>query len=546
MSKNKLAVLFVVLFFKSALAADTAQYAQPNTSAPKGGALNLKMGAEPPTLHPIMSQDLYSDNVKAYVLDTLLVRDLNSFEWRSRIANKWEISKDKKVFTFYLRKDVFFHDGKPLTAEDVKFSFDAIFEPKYKAAHLRPYFEGIEKVEIVDPYTIKAHAKDTYFMNFNVIATMYIMPKHIYSDVDKSSKMNRELIGSGPYKLDKFEKGQKIVLKRNEKWFGFNTDEWKGFYNFDQFQYRFVKEENVALEMVKKGDIDLIDFQFPDVFVQKTQGAPWGQSVFKNQVENSSPKMYFYLSFNFRKDLFKDKNVRLAMAHLMNREEMNKKFRYEMSFLATGPTYVQSDYASPNVKPILYDPKKAQELLSKAGWKDSDKDGVLDKTINGKKVDFRFTLIHAAKDREKYWTMYKEDLKKIGIDMEIRLLEWNSFLKLVDEGNFDSMAMGWSGGVEWDPKQIWHSSSAVSGGSNFIAYKNQDVDKLIEKARNELDRNKRVQMLRKVYEMVAADVPYIFMFNDKFDLYANSNKVSKSGSTMKYDIGADLWWSVKP
>ncbi len=522
----------------------TADYAQVNESAPKGGTVWLNMSSEPPTLHPVMSQDIYASKVKGYVLDTLLTRDSNTFEWVSRLAEKWEISKNGKVFTFQLRHGLVFHDGHPVTADDIKFSFDMIFEPQYNAAHLRPYYEGIEKVEALDPYTIRATAKDTYFMNFESIATLDIVPKHIYSDVEKSKKMNRELVGCGPYFLEKFEPGQKIVLKRFEKWYGFSGKQWSGYYNFDQQIYRFVKDENVALEMVKKGDLDYLPFTSPDIYVQKTEGAPWGKTVFKNQVENSSPKGSGFLGFNFRREMFKDKKVRLALAHLMNREEINKKFRYNMSYLATGPSYVQNDSASSKVKPITYNPAKAVALLREAGWKDTEKKGVLRKVIDGKPVEFRFTLIHASKDREKYWTVYREDLKKVGIDMEIRLLEWNSFLKLVDEGNFDMIAMGWSGTVNWDPKQIWHSSSIASGGSNFIAYKNPEVDTLIDKARNEVDRMKRTNMLRKVYEMIAEDVPYIFLFNDRYSLYANSNKVGKAGDTMKYVIGEDTWWSL--
>jgi peptide/nickel transport system substrate-binding protein/microcin C transport system substrate-binding protein len=527
---------------------ETIPYAHANPAAPIGGSITMNMQAEPPSVHPILSQDYYSEIVKGYVLDSLLANDLNTYDWVPRLAEKWEISKDKKVFIFHLRKDATFHDGHPLTAEDVKFSFDAIFDPSYKASHMRPYYESIDKVEVVDPFTVKVTAKDTYFLNFSVVASMYIIPKHIYSDVEKSSKMTRILVGSGPYTLDQFEKGQKLVLKRFDKWYGFSLDPWKGYYNFAQRIYRFIKEDNVALEMLKKGDLDFVEILSPEVYTQKTEGDPWGKTIFKNQIENAYPKNYFYVGFNFRKDLFKDKNVRLALAHLMNREEMNKRFRYGMSLLATGPEYVQSDYASANTKPITYDPAKALELLNKSGWKDPEKKGILQKTINGKVQEFRFTLIHSSKDREKYWTMYREDLKKVGIDMDIRLLEWNPFVKLLDDGNFDAMAMGWGGTIEWDPRQIWHSSSLAPGGSNFIAYKNSDVDKLIDKARNEIDRSKRVQMLHKVYDSIAADVPYIFMFNDRYYLYANSNKIVKptSAPAMKYDVGTDIWWSAKP
>ncbi|RYZ79680.1 MAG: peptide ABC transporter substrate-binding protein, partial [Proteobacteria bacterium] len=358
-------------------------------------------------------------------------------------------------------------------------------------------------------------------------------------------KMNRTLIGSGPYSLDKFDRGNLIVLKKFEKWYGNNDPQWKGMFNFATINMRFYKDENVILERAKKGDLDYIDM-IPETYVKKTEGGPWGKTVIKHKVENAAPKKYNFVGWNFRRELFQSKDVRLALAHLMNREEMNKKFRYNMADLATGPTYIKSDYASKTVKPILFDPKAATELLAKAGWKDTDKDGLLDKTVNGKKNSLRFTLIHPNKDNEKYWTMYKEDLKKVGIEMEIKYLEWNSFLKILDEGNFDAVALAWGGGdITWDPKQIWHSASAVPGGSNFIAYKNPEVDKLIDEARLTVDEKKRKKLLNVVYEKIAADVPYVFMFNDKFEFYANSSKVQMPAESFKYGIGVDYWW-MKP
>lgn len=529
----------------SALMAGPAQAAAINREAPVGGTFTRNIEGEPPTLHPISSSDLYASFVHDYTTDTLAHRNPETNEFDPRLAERWEASKDQKVYTFFLRKDAKFSDGKPVTAADVEFSHKAIFEPAYKAAHLQPYFEGIEKVEVVDDHTVRFTLKDTYFQNFIAMAEMYIIPKHVYGDVEKSKKMTKTVVGAGPYILEKFEKGQRMVLKRNPEWYGFKTDQWKGSYNFNQIILRFVKEEAVSFEMVKKGELDL-ETLTPEYFIKKAEGAPWGQTVFKNKVENRAPKSYGFVGWNFRREIFQDKNVRTALAHLMNRQEMNQKFRYGMSLLATGPTYQQSEYASPKVKPLQFDPKKAGELLSKAGWKDSNKDGVLDKTIGGKRTDFRFALMYANKDTEKYWTLYKEDLKKAGIEMDLKYLEWNSFLKLLDEGNFDAIAMGWSGTFEWDPKQVWHSTNAIPGGSNFIAYKNTEVDKLIDKARMESNKDKRKEMMHKVYELIAADAPYAFLFNDQYVLYANSNKVQKPADTFKYEVGRDYWWSKKP
>src|SRR5690606_15718898 len=120
-----------------------------------------------------------------------------------------------------------------------------------------------------------------------------------------------------------------------------------------------------------------------------------------------------------------------------------------------------------------------------------------------------------AKDFEKYWTLYQEDLKKAGIVMDLKLMEWGTFITVVHEGKFDAVSMAWGGTFEWDPKQIWHSSSTAAGGSNFISYKNPAVDRLIDNARVEADRKKRMVKLRKVYEMIAEDAPYAFLFNNK-------------------------------
>lgn len=507
-----------------------------------GGNFIIDIDTEPPTLNPVTATDVAARVVHEYILSELLSRNVDTYKWEPSIAEKWEISPDNKVFTFYLNKEGKFHDGKPITAEDVKFSFDLIFDDKYNAASLRPYYEGIEKVQVVDAHTVKAFAKDTYFKNFEVMAQLVVVPKHVYVDTEKSVKMNKEVVGAGPYKIEKYDRGQRIIVKRFEDWVGFKYPSNKGQHNFERVTFRFVKDENIQLEMIKKGELDYIGLT-AEAYAKKTEGDPWGKDVLKFKIENLAPKSYGYYGWNQRHDIFSDKNVRKALSHLFNREEINKKFRFGYSALATGPFYIASDYASKKVKPLLFDPKKAGELLKAAGWADTDKNGVLDKVIKGKKTDFRFTLLHANKDSEKYHTLYKEDLKKAGIEMEIKYLEWNSLLKLIDEQKFDVTAMAWGGGdIDPDPKQIWHSASAEKGGSNYIGYKNPKVDALIDKARLENNRDKRIKILQEVHELIADDAPYTFMFNDRFNFYANRARIKKLSDTKKYGLGRTYWW----
>jgi peptide/nickel transport system substrate-binding protein/microcin C transport system substrate-binding protein len=245
-----------------------------------------------------------------------------------------------------------------------------------------------------------------------------------------------------------------------------------------------------------------------------------------------------------RNELFQDKKLRLALSHLFNREEMVKKFLSNMVYLANGPIYVQSEY-NPGNKPIEFNPTLAKKLLAEAGWKDSNKDGVLDKMVNGKLRSLEFDLLYVSKDSEKYFTLFQQDLKNAGVKMNIRQLEWNALLKNVDEGKFDTVAMAWSASVDPDPKQIWHSASIGGGGSNHIAYSNPTVDKLIDEARLIPDRKQRIAKLKKVYQIIADDAPYIFMFNRKYSTYGHSARVNKPSDTFQYDIGTAYWWSGK-
>lgn len=527
------------------IAAVSAQALAPNANAPKGGIINLNFEEEPASIHPITSTDGYAADIHGLACDSLLSRDATTYDFKPRLATSWETSKDGKQYTFKLRDNIFFHDGKPVTAEDVKFTFSAFVDPKLGAAHWKPYFEGITKVEAIDPKTVRFTVKDTYFNNFNIASGTVILPKHIYGDVEKSKKLNRSFVCAGPYKFEKFDRGQILVLKKDPQWFGNTAPEWKGFANFNQINIRFYKDETVQIERIKKGDIDYILWPNPEAFVKKAVGAEWGKKVFKYKAENKVPKGYAFIGWNLRKPLFQDKNVRLALAYLANRNEMNKKFRYGMSDLVSAPIYSSSEYA-PNTKPIEYNPAKARELLTASGWADTDKDGILDKVIDGKKTNFQFTLNYAAKENEKYWTMYKEDLKKAGIIMDLNFLEWNTFIKQTDDGSFDAVTMRWgNGSVDPDPKQIWHSASAEKGGSNFINYKNAEVDKLIDEGRMTLDKPKRIVLLKKAYEKIADDVPYLFLFSDRYQFYATTAKVEKPGDTFIYDIGLDTWW-MKP
>ena len=531
------------------LLAGAAYATEANLKAPQGGVFNYRFELEPQSLHPIKDVDMYNFYFAAYVQDSLCAHNINTWDFDPRLAESWEVSKDGLQFTFTLRKDAYFHNGENVTADDVKFSLEHIREPRLEALDLLPYFEGITKVEVLDKYKIRFTAKEKYFKNLGTLCGLVVFPKSVYHDVAKSAKMLKEVVGAGPYKLERYDKGQMIVVKKFDKWYGFKDPKLKGYYNFETVNFKFTKENNVMAERLKKGEIDFAELWRADDYLDVT-GKPFrpvvqlGKGLAK-AVKNQTPKSYGYIGFNFLDPILKDKSVRLAFAHLVPREEMNKKLFEGLNDLATGPVPVSSKQAAA-VKPIKFDPKEARELLSKAGWADTDKDGILDKVIDGKKTDLKITMIYARKESEKQWTMIKEACKKAGIELELKFLEWNTFVKTVDEKKMQLWAMAWGGGdVEMDPKQIWHSTSNGKGGSNRGSYANPEVDKLIDEGRGELNDAKRGAIFKKAYTLIAEDVPYVFLFNVKYDFYGMSKTVKQPGDTFGYDFGYITWWADK-
>ncbi len=536
--RNHFFFISLVLILSSCTCTNT-----PSIQIKKSETFYNNLSGTPETLHPIKSVDSYSALVRYHVLEGLLVRNLDTYEWEPSLARKWEISPNGKEFTFYLQKNLKWSDGKPLTAYDVKFSLEAYKDSKYGGVHRIPYFENLHTVEVIDNHTVIFKVKNIYFKNFETVATMYIIPEHIYKDPDL--KLSKTVIGSGPYIIEHNIKGKILVLKKNPLWQGQSIPSNKNKWNFKTLVFRFIKSKTNSILRLQRGDIDYTRMD-PESYFKKTNKKPWGVTIEKVKVaQPKKPKSYSFIGLNLKKPLFKDKNVRKALAHLMNRKLMNEKFYFNHFLLTVGPWSSTSIFADPNVKPIDFNPKKAQQLLKMANWKDKNQDGILEKEINGQTVDLSFTVIYSNPDSDKLMTFYQEDLKKAGIKLNLKILDWTSFIRLMGDKNFDAVMLGWGGGsVDVDPKQIWHSSSASKGGSNFISYSNPKVDALIDKGRRQLNRDERIKTFRKVYRLITEDVPYIFIFSSSDVLYGVNKRIYRPKPTFNYSVG-EIYWSLK-
>lgn len=464
-----------------------------------GDWLIRNMPAEPKTLNPVTARDLYEVVVNRNVYEALLRRNNETLELEAELAESYIISDDHLTYTFKLKQGVKFHDGAPMTARDVAFTFERIKDPKVDAAHLRNYFRDIDRVEVIDDYTVRFVCTQPYWKALEVVGTFAIMPQHIFERGDFNSHPNdRHPVGTGPYKFVKWDTGRKIVLERNENYWGKRC-------HLDRVVFKIVTEDTVALQLFKRGELDLLGLS-PEQWVRQA-GSP--------EFEQRARKLTYYLpSFNYigwnmRRPYFQDKRVRRALTELVDRETILQKLLYGLGKIVTGDWYINGPIYDHAIQPWPYNVAEAERLLNESGWVDHDGDGIRDK--DGVPFSFEFLIVPGSTFSDQLATILQEDLKKVGIRMTIRPLEWATFEQQVQDRKFDAVAMGWSLDVEGDPFQLWHSSQAEKG-SNYVGFVNAEADEIIEKGRREFDAEKRRTMYRRLHTILHEEQPYTFMF----------------------------------
>lgn len=447
-------------------------------------------------LNPVLAQDSASSDINGLVFNGLIKynRDLQGFV--GDLAESWEIRPGPEPeITFHLRRGVLWHDGKPFTAEDVKFTFDKIMDEKTQTVR-RSDYELVKKVEVVDPYTFRVSYKQPFSPGLGTWG-IGILPKHLLEKEDiNTSSFNRNPVGTGPFRFVEWVSDEKIVLEANPRYF-------EGRPHLDRIIYRIIPETSLSeMELLTKG----VDYYgvLPHQYRRMSE-IPFLKIY-------SQPSLaYTYIGYNLRNPLFQDKRVRQALTHAIHREEIVQYVLYGFGKVISGPFPSHLWYYNPHVKPLPYDPQKAKKLLAEAGWQDSDGDGVLDK--EGK--PFRFKLItNSGNDiRRDVGVLVQRQLRELGIDVIFETYEWSVFLKnFINAKHFDACILGWSLSPDPDDYMIWHSSQ-IEKGFNFISYVNPEADRLWEEGRKEYDLERRRKIYWRIHELIAEDQPYTFLFS---------------------------------
>lgn len=495
-----------------------------------GDWLVRDLSAEPATLNPITATDAYAGSVNNYIYETLLKRDEKSLQLVPVLADRWDISADHLSYTFYLKKNIKWSDGHRFTAKDVLFSFDRIMDPKVDAAPLRGYYQDIEKVEAPDDYTVRFHYRIPYFLALEMCGGIPIVPAHLFKKGEdfNSSPIGRLPVGTGPYKLISWKTGSEIVLVRNDDYWGEKPA-------IDRIIFKIITDSTVALQVLKQGGLDMMGLD-PVQWARETQNNRFTANFRK--LSYYQPQFSF-IGWNCRRAIFSDKRVRRAMTMLVPRELILEKILFGLGAVVSAPFYINSPDYDKNIKPFPYDPKAALALLKSAGWNYPRGGFVLEK--NGKPFQFEFLIPAGAKLPLQIATILKEELHEIGIEMSIQRLEWAVFLQKINDDDFDGCTLGWALGWENDPYQIWHSSQAVKGGSNFVGFRSAEADKLIMDARQEFDPEKRRKMYYRLEEIIHDEQPYTFLFTTK----ALVTVSKRFQNVVVYPMGlAPLYWWV--
>ncbi len=414
------------------------------------------------------------------------------------------------VIDFFLRPDVRFHDGRQLTAEDVKFTYEAIINPENLSPRT-PDFEPVKQVEIIDPLTVRIIYKRLYSPAIGTWA-MGILPKHLLDsealsqEADRhgqdpahfglrQSDFNRHPVGCGPFVFQEWKSDQYIRLKQNPAY-------WEGPPNYHEYVMRIIPDTLTQEMEFYAGTVDDYNVQphqvsrlSKDERFQHFSGASFG---------------YAYIGYNMRRPPFDDVRVRRALGMAIDTQKIIDFVLYGQGERITGPFAKQTDYYNRDIPPLPYDPKGAEALLNAAGWHRGS-DGYLQK--NGKR--FAFTLItnNGNQLRKAILAIAQDAWKKIGIQVETDLLEWSVFIqKRVNELDFDALILGWSMGINPDLFQIWHSSQTGKFQLNFVGYADPLSDDLILKIRREYDPVRQVQYCHLLHQRIAAAQPYTFLY----------------------------------
>lgn len=463
-----------------------------------GDRIILGSIGEPSTLLPFIATDdgAHEISKRIFVAPLRYDKNLNVEKWA---AAAYDVRENGTLLRFTLRDDIRWEDGRPLTADDVEFTYKLMVDPSTPTPYAEDYL-AIKEFRKTGPLSFEVRYDKPFARS--LITWMHgIMPKHLLEGQDlMHTPFARKPVGAGPYRMKEWEAGTRLTLTANSGYF-------LGRPYIDEVVYRVIPDRSTMFLELKAGRLDMMNLT-PQQYLHQTNGAEWDRAWRKFQYVTFG---YSYLGYNLSLPLFREVKVRQALARAIDRKALVAGVLLGQGMPTVGPykpgTWVYND----RIDEYPYSPDTAKELLTQAGWTDTDGDGVIDR--DG--MPFAFTILtnQGNEQRIKAATIIQSQLKAVGIEVKIRTVEWAAFLKeFVFKGRFDVVLLSWNILQDPDLYDVWHSSKAAPGGLNFVGYRNPEVDDLLERARSTFDQAERKKLYDRFQEVLHRDQPYCFLY----------------------------------
>ncbi len=490
----------------------------------RGGTVHFAVTSDP-LLNPIMTGDVSGVVMTKLLFNGLTRPDRETLEPRPDLAVSWEATDVGATWTFKLREGVSWHDGAPFTAEDVKFTFESILDPKVNTV-MRGHFKSLKGVDALDKTTVRFALDQPFaafpaFMGHLGTVCVGIIPKHALSGQDlNTTPFNKTApIGTGPFKFKELKAADHVTLVAYD-------DYHFGRPLLDTFNWKIIPDSNNAVAQLRTGELTA-------GLVSPAQAQAL-QSVSELKIERAPRVGFSYVGLNKSRPLFKDVRVRKAMMHALDRESILKKIYLDMYQLASGPVPPAISWAhDPDVTKYTFDLPKAQALMAEAGWSPGA-DGVLVK--DGTRFSFKMTGSRNPVT-EQTLAAYQQAWKALGMETTIELLEFGVFIaQRRDSHDYDMMQHGWSLPPDPDQFNYWHSSAITGGGLNAGEYVNPEVDRLLEEGRKSLDPATRKTAYSKLQKVMADDLPELWLWYSA-EVRAVSKKLVGMSPKSYYDVG---------
>ncbi len=448
-----------------------------------------------------------------------------------QLAAAWQFSDDRLTLDIELRPEARWSDGVPITAADVVWSWQRQVDPRI-AWQRSSVKSNITEIEALGDHRLRVRFATASSHQLSDLNEGAVMPRHAWSSLapdewrTRSERFRDPLVVSGPYTLAAWEPNRQIELVANDSYFE------DGLPRIERVVFRIVPDSGGLVPRLLAGEFD---------FARKLPPGAAARVVADPQAELLAlpARQYTFVWWNLARPLFADAGVRRALTQAIDRQALVDTLWYGYARVGSSPLLSSLWAHDPELAPWSYDPGEARRLLAAAGWRDSDGDGVLDR--DGDR--FSFELLTNADNRQRVdaAVMIQEQLRRVGVEAEVRSMEFQQTVRRIQERQFDAMLSAWSIDTSLDLRYAFHSAS-IADGQNFGGYANPEVDRLIDAARDAVEPERRVALLRRVERLLHADQPYTFLW-EPLQLHGHRRRlVGVRSNPLSSLFQLERWW----